>query len=912
MNMFVSGDDEPVEFWDIDVEYLGKKTAQGKEIEISSFLKWALSRYYNQALDTTRTTVKPGAVIAVNPDTLMPDSVAFHTVVAKDASLIDASDNVFKTETDPFSGINVRLKLDGKNNYKSRVTYVLGVTENDRQGQKAENLMAKYRDTSRITRTFEKGQEEWTAYLDDMKLETPDGNFNRMFDWMRYQAVIWHYYGKAGYYQPGGAFGFRDQLQTVFTMASSNTPGDIARAREHILRCAARQFPEGDVLHWWHDYGFEKISRVKMENLCNDADNSGNAQSAIDVALTLAGRLDVAENRDSGKTPLFRENKRVWLRANIFPIFPDSMNNSEDFIKGLKNKKLLRDMKYALDARTLKADSDIEVCLTARLYKIVDSRLNQLGGYGEKRETVRGIIERDYFDKDLLTEEVGEEWTESDSDLLRLAGKLRNVDMKPADAASVRNIIDRYRYTEDGREVSLGIRSRVSDNLLWLPFALAHYADVTGDMSLLKESAPYISGRQLTEEEKDYVSNFVPSEQSASVYDHAKQSIELVLTKRMGKHGLPLIGTGDWNDGLDEIGSKGKGETVWGAFFLYRVLLDFSALARKKGEIETAEKHEAAALELSKNIEKHTQSRRGLTGRWFIRAFTDEGKRMEKLDALPQAWAVISGAVGDKLAKKALWAALDELYDEDINIIRLFDKPVDRQEDENFPLGHMGKYFPGDRENGGQYTHGISWIVFGLAQYAADHPAESNKKGYGDLLWKVAKVLNPAEHARKPNYNGEPYVAPADINPEGIAGWTGYTGSAGWIFRTMIEGMLGLKFQDGNRLFINPVLPAESWGTQGYNLIKKFGASSYSIKVENPQGVSAGVAYITVDGERIDPAQGVLLLDDGKEHEVAVVMGKEQDSGILAEADLSGLYSKVRKRWYEYRLTARRDRDLGR
>jgi len=686
MTMFVSSSDEPVEFWDIDVEYTGERSSQGKNIEIGSFLKWALSRNYNQATDNTSTEVRHETVIAKNPDALIKDSVGFHCVVADNAAAVRATDDVFGAKADPFSGVSVKLNLNASNHYKTRVTYMLGMTENDADGAKASALMAKYRNRANITETFDKGQKEWNDYLDDLKVETPDNNFNRMTDWMRYQGVVWSYYGKTGYYQAGGAFGFRDQLQTVFAMASSGNPADVKRAEEHIIRCAGRQFPEGDVLGWWHDFG-----------------------------------------------------------------------------------------------------------------------------------------------KD-----------------------------------------------ENGKDINFGVRTKISDHYLWLPFAAAQVIGVSGDMSLLDTRVPYLSGNQIPADRNDYVDQFKASdipEQNVSIYEHCVRSIERSLSN-MGEHGLPLIGAGDWNDGLDEIGIKGRGETVWGAFFLYKVLVDFAAIARTRGDIKTAARYEAEAAKLSANIEKFAQASKGLTKKWFVRAFTDSGSRMEKLDAIPQAWSVISGAVGGKLARKALWTALDELYDEDTNIIRLFDKPVDRQENENFPVGHLGKYFPGDRENGGQYTHGVNWLVYALALYAAHNPAEANKGKYGDLLWKVAKVLNPTEHAKKANYRGEPYIAPADVSPKGVAGWTGYTGSTGWILKTMLEGMLGLRFRDGNRLYIDPVLPVESWGKQGYTVTKKFGTARYKIQVTNPDQVSIGVNSIKLDGLDIDPSKGVELRDDGREHRIAVVMGK--------------------------------------
>ncbi|MFH1414706.1 MAG: hypothetical protein ABIH89_01300, partial [Elusimicrobiota bacterium] len=242
--------------------------------------------------------------------------------------------------------------------------------------------------------------------------------------------------------------------------------------------------------------------------------------------------------------------------------------------------------------------------------------------------------------------------------------------------------------------------------------------------------------------------------------------------------------------------------------------------------------------------------------------------------------------VGEKLAKKAFMTALDELYDENLNIIRLFDRPVNGNED--FPEGHLGKYFPGDRENGGQYTHGIVWMVQALSIIARQDAGSKEQRKYGNLLWKIYRVINPAEHAKNKVYRGEPYVTAADISPGGVAGWTGYTGAAGWTFRIMLENMLGLKFRDGNRLFIDPVLP-EEWGAKGFKVTKRYGKSVYEIEVINPDGVPSGIKKIELDGARTEPAEGIILINDGNRHNVRVTMGTPEEKEVLAVSETTAI-----------------------
>jgi cyclic beta-1,2-glucan synthetase len=342
------------------------------------------------------------------------------------------------------------------------------------------------------------------------------------------------------------------------------------------------------------------------------------------------------------------------------------------------------------------------------------------------------------------------------------------------------------------------------------------------------------------------------TDKTASMYDHAKSAIDLVLT-RMGVHGLPLIGKGDWNDGLDRVGHLGKGESVWLAFFLVDVLEKFAGVAEGRGDAKVAQHYRAEAVKLKANVEKHA---------WrddhYARAYADSGEQVDFNDAIVQSWAVLSGAANGERAVDAVASAVRDLYDPDAKTILLFDKVLDKEE----WGGSLAAYPNGLRENNAQYTHGSSWLPRAVAQL-----------GDGDWAMKLFGALLPTVHAEDTRYGAEPYVVAADIyggERAGEGGWTWYSGGPSWIYRTGIELILGLQFKNGNTLQIDPCIP-RAWPS--FEATHQHGASSYTIAVQNPDGVSKGVQSIRVDGVPIDVAQGVRLVDDGKPHRVDVVMG---------------------------------------
>jgi cyclic beta-1,2-glucan synthetase len=349
------------------------------------------------------------------------------------------------------------------------------------------------------------------------------------------------------------------------------------------------------------------------------------------------------------------------------------------------------------------------------------------------------------------------------------------------------------------------------------------------------------------------------TESKSSVYEHAKRAIDLVIESRMGRkenggHGLPLIGKGDWNDGLDRVGHLGKGESVWLAFFLYDVLEKFAAVAEGRRDLDTATKYRREAALLRKNIHEHTWN-----GNYFIRAYADSGEKIDFNDAIVQAWAVLSGAADGDKASRAVASAVESLYKKDDKMILLFDRVLDKE-----PWGGALAAYPnGLRENNAQYTHGSSWLPRAVAELKD-----------GDLAMELYKALLPTVHASDPRYGAEPYVVAADIyggEKAGEGGWTWYSGGPGWIYRTGVEKILGIQFRQGNKLFIDPCIP-KSWPS--YQVEYARGRALYALTVENPEGVSAGVKAIFLDGAEIEAQGGILLVDDAREHRIRVILGR--------------------------------------
>jgi cyclic beta-1,2-glucan synthetase len=409
-----------------------------------------------------------------------------------------------------------------------------------------------------------------------------------------------------------------------------------------------------------------------------------------------------------------------------------------------------------------------------------------------------------------------------------------------------------------------GVRTRVSDDCVWLPFVAAQYVEVTTDLTVLDETVPFLDGPALRAGENE--TYFVPavSDEHRSLYEHCARAIDLRLA--VGSHGLPLFGTGDWNDGMNRVGEAGRGESIWLGWFLYTALSSFAQLADNRGEPARAAtwRHHADQL-------REALDREGWDGGWFRRGYFDDGTPLGsaaslecRIDSIAQSWSVISGAADPARATAAMAAVDEYLVRRDDGLILLFTPPFDQT-----PVdpGYIKGYPPGIRENGGQYTHAAQWSVIAFAML-----------GDGDKAAELFSLLNPINHSNSRagihRYKVEPYVACADVYSTpphtGRGGWTWYTGSAGWMYRAGLEWILGFRLR-GKTLLIDPCIPG-TW--RGYEIAFKYHSARYEVSVENPRGVCRGVTHVELDGAALpETSQHIPLADDGVTHRVRVVVG---------------------------------------
>jgi cyclic beta-1,2-glucan synthetase len=535
----------------------------------------------------------------------------------------------------------------------------------------ARRLIAHYR-TADLDAVLKAVETWWEDVLGALQVRTPDYSMSIMLNrWLLYQALSCRTWARSAFYQSGGAYGFRDQLQDVAALV-------VARreiVREHLLRAAAHQFEEGDVLHWWHP--------------------------------------------PTGK----------------------------------------------------------------------------------------------------------------------------------------------------------GVRTRITDDRAWLPLTLLHYLAVTGDEEILDEEIPFLTGEPLAEGEHERY--FVPevSGQAGSLYEHCARALDVSLG--LGPHELPLIGTGDWNDGMNRVGEGGRGESVWLAWFLLLTLDGFAGLAARRGDARRVERWRAFTDQVRAALEEN-----GWDGDWYRRAYFDDGTPLGsatneecRIDSIAQSWAVLSGVAPRDRAAHAMKAVEQYLVRRGDGLVLLFTPPFDRT-----PLdpGYIKGYVPGIRENGGQYTHAAIWSVIAFAEL-----------GDGDKAAELFSILNPINHASTRagihRYKVEPYVAVADVYAEpphvGRGGWTWYTGSAGWMYRAGVEWILGFRLR-GSNLHFDPCIP-RNWS--GFEVSFRYHSSRYEIEVVNPSGAMRGIREVRVDGEEIrwqgggevaDPGGAVIpLQDDGRAHQIQVVLG---------------------------------------
>jgi cyclic beta-1,2-glucan synthetase len=414
------------------------------------------------------------------------------------------------------------------------------------------------------------------------------------------------------------------------------------------------------------------------------------------------------------------------------------------------------------------------------------------------------------------------------------------------------------------KEVHKGIRSKYSDDLLWLPLGVAEYVLVTGKDEILQEKVPFIESSILKEAE--YERYEVPSQSNdiGTVYEHCIRAIEKSLN--FGEKGLPLMGSGDWNDGMNKVGYKGKGESVWLGWFLATVLKAFIPICEKMKDYERVQKYNDVILQLKQAIETNAWD-----GKWYKRAFFDDGTPIGSkessectIDSIAQSWSVISTLGEEKRSKIALESVENYLVNEEEGIVALLTPPFD---DTELEPGYIKSYVPGVRENGGQYTHAAIWIIKAFAML-----------GQGDKAYNLFRLINPINHSRTliecAKYKVEPYVVAADVytNPQhlGRGGWTWYTGSSGWMYKVGLEDILGFRVEK-DKLFINPSIPKD-WGK--YRIKYRYGKTYYNIEIKNLDNLNTGVNSIIVDGTLIKE-EYVRLVDDGVEHSVTVKMGSQ-------------------------------------
>lgn len=671
--------DDPVKILRLKLRNSGART---RRVTATYYAEWLLGSLSGKARSFVVCEYDPAshALIARNPwDADFCERVAFvtstrppHSLTADRQSFLGREGNLeapmgltrwdlggqVEAGADACAAFQVHLDIGAGEG--TEVTFVLG--QGDDRAH-AVRLAHCWQEPGRADHPFEELAKYWDRRLNAVQVKTPDPAFDLMVNrWLLYQTLASRILARAGFYQAGGGIGFRDQLQDVLALFHA----EPERARAHMLTAAARQFEEGDVLHWWHP--------------------------------------------------------------------------------------------------------------------------------------------------------------------------------------------------PNGR----GVRTRCSDDLLWLPYVAGCYVEATGDTSILHEKVPFLRAAPLAPEEEDRYARFDMVSQPRSLFEHCERALARGVTQ--GAHGLPLMGTGDWNDGMNRVGRKGRGESVWLAWFAVATIKRFVALSLRMGRDDLAGLWSDRARQLEQAIEAVAWD-----GKWYVRAFDDDGLPIGsarssecRIDSVAQSWAVLAGDGVSERGKTAVENAARELIREDQRLIRLIWPPFDATPQD---VGYIRAYPPGIRENGGQYTHAAAWLGHACARL-----------GDGDQAAHIFDLLNPIRHASTrsdmEHYRVEPYVVAADIASvaphTGRGGWTWYTGSAAWIWRLGVEAILGLRLQEG-RLLIDPCLP-KHWGS--FEAEIKGPKGSLAIRIEDPERIGKGQIEVEVDGIR-HMETIVALPTDGSTHRVRVRLRKK-------------------------------------
>lgn len=660
------------------------KSARLRRLSFTSYVEWVLgaTRAGSAPFLVTERDAATGALLARNPwSAAFGNHVAFMDIMGRQTAwTADRREFVGRNATlenpaaltpdaPPLSGRTgagldpcgvLQTVVELAPGESTELVFVLGQAANTTDAQA---LIARYRETD-LEATFREVLRYWDELLGTVQAKTPDRAMDIMLNrWLLYQTVACRLWARSAFYQASGAYGFRDQLQDGMALALARP--EITRA--HLLRAAARQFPEGDVQHWW------------------------------------------------------------------------------------------------------------------------------LPPFGQ------------------------------------------------------------------------GVRTRISDDRIWLAYAVEQYVETSGDTSVLDEQVSFLDGQALEPNDSDAYFQPLPSDHTATLFEHCARGLDASLN--VGAHGLPLIGTGDWNDGFTRIGDQGFGESVWLGWFLHKTLTAFSSLAAKRGEDARTEKWRTHAQDLARALEEN-----GWDGSWYRRAYFDDGIPLGsrensncRIDSIAQSWSVISGAGNPDRAAQAMEAMDLHLVQRESRLALLFTPPFDRS---TLDPGYIRGYPPGIRENGGQYTHAATWSVIAHALL-----------GDGDKAGDLFSLLNPIHHADTRagvrRYKVEPYVVAADIYSEpphrGRGGWTWYTGSAAWLYRAGIEHILGLR-REGDFLVLDPCIP-KHW--PGFELVYTHGDALFHIAVENPNGVSRGIASAELDRIAIAtaPLRIPLAFDGNNRRDVHVVLG---------------------------------------